>query len=601
MMLGGPVFHFELVRIARQRRFFLLRFGLGLILLLVMGYNFLFGRYWLGGRASGTLSPTEMAQFGLQIASTLLLAQGMLVLGLTPALVAGTIAEERQRKTLHYLLASRLSGVEIVLGKLGARMIHLAAFLALVLPILSLLTLIGGIDPWMLVLGYSAMATTAYFVAGLSILVSVWRPKVREAVSGAYTLMLAWLVLPPMLSGLTWVVAGPLSPLYLALAKVHEWVAASSPVTVLFNSPALFTGGPLAAPDELYRMMGLQLLGGSIFAAMAAWRLRPAFRTIEGRVPWRHLRWSPPRLRSRPEISENPVFWREAHFARAVGLPRLLGVVGVAIAGLCLLGGTAYFAGSVIGEMLGFGTEFFSLKGAREAFNIYLRIALTLVFIVWMLWVGNTTASGIVGEREQDTWTSLLATPLDGREILLGKMLGPLRKTAWIGGVIVGHWALGVLLWSVHPLAFLLCLAELALFVWFVVALGTYASIKSSSTWKAQTLTLGVLVGLHVCCMNPIPSAAFIMGVSLMSPSEVNGLLSGATSWDMSIIGLFYGGWFAFGLMLYGVAAFFLNRSSFREFDRLAGRPIRSAGPSMRPPKPKGKAGLAADDVFLDP
>ena len=41
-----------------------------------------------------------------------------------PALVAGIISDEYQRKTLHYLLASRLSSAEIVLGKLGARMVH---------------------------------------------------------------------------------------------------------------------------------------------------------------------------------------------------------------------------------------------------------------------------------------------------------------------------------------------------------------------------------------------------------------------------------------------------------------------------------------------
>ena len=47
-------------------------------------------------------------------------AQGIALLCLIPALVAGVIADEHQRKTLHYLLASRLSSAEIVLGKLGA-------------------------------------------------------------------------------------------------------------------------------------------------------------------------------------------------------------------------------------------------------------------------------------------------------------------------------------------------------------------------------------------------------------------------------------------------------------------------------------------------
>ena len=54
--------------------------------------------------------------------------QGLGLILLIPALVAGIISDEYQRKTLHYLLASRLSSAEIVLGKLGARMVHVVAF-----------------------------------------------------------------------------------------------------------------------------------------------------------------------------------------------------------------------------------------------------------------------------------------------------------------------------------------------------------------------------------------------------------------------------------------------------------------------------------------
>ena len=61
--------------------------------------------------------------------------------------MAGIIPDEFQRKTLHYLLASRLSSAEIVLGKLGARLVHVVAFVALGLPIVSLLMLYGGLNP----------------------------------------------------------------------------------------------------------------------------------------------------------------------------------------------------------------------------------------------------------------------------------------------------------------------------------------------------------------------------------------------------------------------------------------------------------------------
>ena len=67
------------------------------------------------------------------------------ILLLVPALFGGVIADEKQRKTMHYLMASRLSSAEIVLDKLAARLLHVGAFILLGLPVMSLLTLFGGV------------------------------------------------------------------------------------------------------------------------------------------------------------------------------------------------------------------------------------------------------------------------------------------------------------------------------------------------------------------------------------------------------------------------------------------------------------------------
>ena len=71
------------------------------------------------------------------------------------------IANEKQRKTLHYLLSSRLTSGEIVLGKLLARMLHVAVFLAIGLPIMSLLTLFGGVDPLWVVMSTAGTVSTS--------------------------------------------------------------------------------------------------------------------------------------------------------------------------------------------------------------------------------------------------------------------------------------------------------------------------------------------------------------------------------------------------------------------------------------------------------
>src|SRR2546425_65266 len=107
-MFAGPVCHFELVRIARRGRSFTLRFVFGLVLLGIIAVNYV-GSSGPGGPwyRPGEFSIGELARFGRVLFGAIMAAQAALVLGLTPAIVADAIASERQRKTLHYLLASR--------------------------------------------------------------------------------------------------------------------------------------------------------------------------------------------------------------------------------------------------------------------------------------------------------------------------------------------------------------------------------------------------------------------------------------------------------------------------------------------------------------
>ena len=167
-MIPGPVFSFELLTTSRRGRFYLMRAAYALLLLVIF---WSIHSTWRA-TADAKLSPREMSLFAVICFCSVAVAQVVLVLVLTPALVAGVIADERQRKTLHYLLASRLSGPEIVVGKLLARMLHVAVLLGVGFPVLSLLVLLGGIDPWLIVVACGAAASTAWVLAVLAIWVS---------------------------------------------------------------------------------------------------------------------------------------------------------------------------------------------------------------------------------------------------------------------------------------------------------------------------------------------------------------------------------------------------------------------------------------------
>ena len=202
-MLPGPVFNVELLTTARRFRYYATRFGYGLLLLFFIWQNDpdLFGnRYGFGNHGSQVgLTIQELAEIGRAIFRTYVIVQAVAILLLTPAFVAGAVAEEKRRKTLHYLLASQLTSGEIILGKLSARLLHVAIFLAIGLPIISLLSLFGGVDPRYIVLAVAASMTTAFFLAALAILVSTLSRRPREAITVVYLLELAWLFAPPLL------------------------------------------------------------------------------------------------------------------------------------------------------------------------------------------------------------------------------------------------------------------------------------------------------------------------------------------------------------------------------------------------------------------
>ena len=484
-MFAGPVCHFDLVRMARRGRLFALRFAFGMLVLGIMAVNYVGqsgpGRLWY---SPGELSIGALAQFGRALCASIMAAQAALVLGLTPALVADAIASERTRKTLHYLLDSPLGSGEIVLGKLAARLLGVGVYPALALPILSLLTLIGGISPAGLVLGSLALASSAYFLASLSLLASVLARRPRDAVGAAYSLTAAWLILPPFLD--VW------TPILLrtrwariaeAIRAVNAWVWPASPLGLVTNAGSIFSGGADALAGLVFWMVGSQVVYGTLFIALAAWQLRPSFRRHEGREGRQtaSTRLARRYFPVRP-CGDDPVFWKEAFFSGAAGglggkIARVI-VIGLLVVAVI---GTLVASRFAFRELLqhGYGNGPPNVYGQRMALNIGLRYGCAIVMGIWMLWLASQTAAGISSEREQDTWIGLLATPLEGSEILRGKMLGPLRATAPIGATLGALWIIGCAAGAVHPLGLLNAIVVAALLAWFTTALGTYISMRS--------------------------------------------------------------------------------------------------------------------------
>src|SRR5207302_11017958 len=96
----------------------------------------------------------EAGRIGITFFSSFTVVQLIAVFLLTPSYVAGSIAEEKERKTLEFLLATDLRNREIVLSKFSSRLCNMLLFILTGLPILSALQFMGGVDPDLVVASF---------------------------------------------------------------------------------------------------------------------------------------------------------------------------------------------------------------------------------------------------------------------------------------------------------------------------------------------------------------------------------------------------------------------------------------------------------------
>ena len=601
-MLPGPVFNVELLTLARRGRYFLLRTVYGLLLLLLIVQNDPTGRW--GVSETGEISIQAMASLGQALFATFAATQSVVVLLITPALVAGVIADERRRKTLDYLLSSQLSSAEIVLGKLFARVLHVGVFLAMGLPIVVMLSFFGGVDPNAVLLFFAATASTVFFLAAVSILVSTFARRPRDAVISVYMLEMIWLFGPSLATSIFPAIGGAWQDAFAWVRPVVDWVGWSSPLHVLTRSPVMYTSGPNAIFEWVLWMIGLQVAYGSGCVVVALFWLRPGFRregAREGRLA-RVLNWRV-RLLRRPACGDDPMVWKEMHCARSSPMTRA--IAGLALVIVVLLAGYPmfYLTGEAWRELAtwGYGSGNYGAAHARAELNGFLRFLMTLLAGFMLVWVASAAASGLSSEREEDTWVSLIATPLRAGEIVRAKMIGAfwslrLPLAIWLGFLLVG-----LVLGAVHPLGAVGVTLATATYLCFGCALGLFCSLRARTSTRAVAATIATLLllnGVYMIVLIPFRIESPLWGAGVTPYVEALSLLSyndlDSLSWpqyhhepDMVLMCIV-------SVVLYAVGALVLTAMTVLTFDDVIDRPGPGRdGPELRPVGVKVKANLA--------
>lgn len=594
-MLPGPVFQVELLTSARQKRYYVIRVLYVLALLVVIWQTYVNSFGWAGAVDS---QPTNrLSMFARSCFESFAWTQGLVLLFLTPAIVSGVIADERQRKTLHYLLASQLTSSEIVLGKLLARLLHLAVVMALGIPVMSLLTLFGGIDPVELGAVYLGTASTCLALGGIAVAVSAVAKKVRDAILGTYLVGLLWMVTPILIAEpfrMEWPRA------YALLEPINSVFLSSTPIGLAANAG---TGRVLGSSftEQFAWMVGLQLLGTVLLVAIATVRLRPSFRNEGGRR--RRLLSLPVakgrRLWNRPPCGDDPMLWKERHAPAGGLVTRVAG----AIVWAGLVAGFAYglyeYAPEAVAEILDHGYGLSTNWNGSSAINGLCRLIATSLYVIAGLGAAAAAASSVSGEREGDTWISLITTDLTGEEILRAKMFGAVWAVRWFLVAILLVLLISLILGGLHPFGFLAGLVQTFVFFWFATAIGTYFSIVCRNSARSLLWTIGTVVFLNggylilaLLFYDDSPIIAFgctpfVYPLSLVSFSEVWQLVGFNTgNWGGQFTGPNGRSFFLTCILCtftYALAAAILTARVFDRFDRLVDRPRRSSTAPLQP------------------
>jgi len=491
----GPVFNREAVVAPKRSKTYLARaiYVLSLFVLLCTGYLVLAGTRSL-------TSTSDLARFGSGMFGLLAPLQ-LIVLSCQAAVGASSnVAQEKDRRTLLLLLMTRLSGREVVVGKLAASLLGTLSLLLAALPIFLALPLFGGVSLGQVTAVYGVTFATVVLSAAVGTVVGLWREKTFQAIAFTVLLLLLYVVGCELVSAKS--VFGSVAHWLAMLSPIRAMEAALSPFasTTIANlsAPAIYTIATLLIslavvvygiaqvrvwnPSREVRMKAPEPETGEEALALAG---ATGSNAGPAAVTWK--------ARSPKHVWQNPVLWREI-CTWAYG--RKIVVVRVAFISLFAVAAAAIYAGVQNGEAL-------RRFDSNEATLPFVTLPLAAIGVISLVLVNALAVNSLTSERDGLALDLLMVTDLSPAEFVFGKMLGvfyvtkemillPMLLVLYLGYS-------GVMTWE-NTIFALIGAVQLYL---FVTMLGIHSGIHYIAGRTATLVSLGTVfflcVGIAIC------------------------------------------------------------------------------------------------------
>ncbi len=537
--LTGPLLDKELRVSSRRRRNYILRsvYVIALTVFVVMVWLSVvkYGGTLPGANpASGAYQKSRMAVAGKTIISTIVMFQFFAIQLIAIVMLSTAISDEIYHRTLGLLMTTPINSLQIVMGKLFSKLLQLILLLAISLPLLAIIRVLGGV-PWGYVLSSLCITLTAVIFAGsLSMHLSIGNRRAYVViVKTAFTLAVLYVFIPGVVLALSrpwlWNISLPKLPLLASAFMLCNPFTVMSLNTSMMMSPR----AAAAIPFFHWPLHCVLMLGAS--AALLAWSVKvvrkTALRQATGQLDFvsrhrqRRKRKNSSPQSSKPEESVGPirrvtglpVLWKELRAPTIQGPDRKNGIIGL--------------AATIVALLITYGI----CSNTRCLDADSTHILYTLLFIlVGLIITMVLSATSITSEKESRSWPILLATSMNDWQILLGKALAIFRRCLPIWLLLAGHVMLFVLARYIHPIVIVHLLMLVAWLVIFITGSGLYfsASFKRTTSavvasfalalllWAITPMLLGLVAaitrdsGLAKACMwaNPMVQAVIIVG-----------------------------------------------------------------------------------------
>lgn len=468
-MLAGPIFSRTALTIPRRIQTYLLRAGYAFVMfvLIYTASQVTFG--WQQYR-----SADGMARFGALLFSMLALVQMLLVTFASLLFAAGSIASEKERRTLILLLMTDLKNQELIGGKLLASLLSTGTIILVGIPIFVFLQHLGGFTIEQ-VFWSTLLATLSGLLSGSwGILVALNREKTFQTLTISLLGLMIYL-------GLTFALGftGPTGQ------QLATWLNPFQALSVVLN-PFSISGESTA------------LLGGSAFTMLGLTAL------VNGISLYKLRDWNPPKtvhlaaqgeqtgsskVRDPRNVWSLPIVWREI-CTLAYGRKTLV------IKGVYLLIGIA-LGWYAFGQVEAGAATMGMVTPAGMAFIVLGLMSLMII--------NAQGVTAITSERDGQTLEVLLVTDVSPKEFVFGKLMGVLYNTKeaivlpllFVIGMCVQQTI------TVEHLVYL-TIGYLSLCA-FSAMLGTHSGLTFDNSQTAIVNSLGTMfflfIGIFICMM----------------------------------------------------------------------------------------------------